>query len=47
MTNQEIFLMQKANNFGLQGYKVIAWIPPQSAGDNPDGTFILQKEENK
>lgn len=38
-------LLTASNRYGLSGYKVIAWIPPDSATSNPDGQFVIKTEE--
>lgn len=33
-------LVKDANKLGAKGYQILAWQPPQSATDNPQGKFI-------
>lgn len=39
------YLIRKANKAGLEGKKIIQWVPPQSAGDDYRGTFLYQAKE--
>lgn len=38
-------LLLDASILGLKGFIVQGWIPPESAGDDPKGNFILEKYE--
>ena len=38
-------LLRDASILGLKGFIVQGWIPPESAGDDPKGNFILEKYE--
>lgn len=41
--NEEIQrLIREANRFGLKGIKILGWVPPQAATDNPDGSWIVE-----
>ncbi len=34
-------LIRLANMYGLEGKRIIRWIPPQDAGDDSRGKFIF------
>jgi hypothetical protein len=35
-------LLTRANKMGAKGMQVIAYIAPQNASDNPEGTFVVK-----
>ena len=39
------YLVRESNRFGRRGMKIIAWIPPRSAGDNPHGSWVYAANE--
>jgi len=36
------YLVRESNRFGRRGMKIIAWVPPQSACDNPHGSWVYE-----
>ena len=41
--DQEIinYLITRANQIGLDGMLVVGWVPPQNAGNDWRGTFVI------